>query len=154
SRIDAIVLEFLKAEEAGKHFDCAHELAANPDLANDLAPFFDDYLRRPLQPDRGTDIYISPAETDFNSSGAPLATRAGRIEIHSKIASGGMGDVLLGRDPEIDREVAVKVLRAKHRSNPELVHRFITEAKINGRLQHPGIAPIYDMGKLDDNSPY
>jgi serine/threonine-protein kinase len=155
SRIDAIVLDFLKAEEAGRPFDRAAVLAANPDLADDLASFFAVGHRiAPVQRDGDTGVYTSKADTDPSKSASPLPQCAGRIQIHGRIDGGGMGDVLLGHDPEIDREVAVKVLLAKHRGDPQLVGRFITEAKINGRLQHPGIAPIYEMGKLDDGSPY
>jgi tetratricopeptide (TPR) repeat protein/tRNA A-37 threonylcarbamoyl transferase component Bud32 len=154
SRIDGIVLEFLKAEEAGRQFDCAAALGANPDLAEDLAAFFSDHYHQPAQRELGTAIHVSAGDTDTGGPESPLPEFAGRIKIQGKIAGGGMGDVLRGHDPEIDREVAVKVLLLKHRRSPELVRRFTTEAKINGRLQHPGIAPIYDMGKLEDGSPF
>jgi serine/threonine-protein kinase len=65
-----------------------------------------------------------------------------------------MGVVLRGRDHDLGREVAVKVLREDHCGRPELVRRFIEEAQICGQLQHPGVVPVYEMGCLGDDRPY
>ena len=61
-----------------------------------------------------------------------------------------MGVVLKGRDEDLGRDLAVKVLLEKHRANPELVRRFVEEAQIGGQLQHPGIVPVYELGQLPD----
>ena len=61
-----------------------------------------------------------------------------------------MGVVLKGRDVDLGRDVAVKVLLEKHRDNPEMVRRFVEEAQIGGQLQHPGIVPVYELGRLPD----
>jgi serine/threonine-protein kinase len=79
---------------------------------------------------------------------------AGRYPILGEIAHGGMGVVLKGRDPDLGRELALKVLRDHHRHRPDLVHRFIEEAQICGQLQHPGIVPIYELGMLSDHRPF
>src|SRR6185295_1896250 len=55
---------------------------------------------------------------------------AGRYQLHGEIARGGMGIVLKGRDVDLGREVAVKVLLEKHRDSPEMIHRFVEEAQI------------------------
>jgi serine/threonine-protein kinase len=65
-----------------------------------------------------------------------------------------MGAVLRGRDTELGREIAVKVLLETHAGRTELVQRFVEEAQIAGQLQHPGVAPIYDMGKEAGKRPY
>ena len=79
-----------------------------------------------------------------------LARDAGRYHLLGEIARGGMGVVLKGRDEDLGRDLAVKVLLEKHRSNPELVRRFVEEAQIGGQLQHPGIVPVYELGQLPD----
>jgi serine/threonine-protein kinase len=61
-----------------------------------------------------------------------------------------MGIILKGRDVDVGRDVAVKVLLEKHRDNPEMVRRFVEEAQIAGQLQHPGIVPVYELGRLPD----
>jgi hypothetical protein len=61
-----------------------------------------------------------------------------------------MGVVLKGRDVDLGRDVAVKVLLERHLDKPEMVRRFIEEAQIGGQLQHPGIVPVYELGRLPD----
>jgi serine/threonine-protein kinase len=77
-----------------------------------------------------------------------------RLQLFGEIARGGMGAVLKGRDPDLGRDLAVKVLLDAHRDNPELVLRFIEEAQISGQLQHPGVVPVYELGEFADSRPY
>jgi serine/threonine-protein kinase len=74
--------------------------------------------------------------------------------LYGEIARGGMGAVLKGRDPTLGRDLAVKVLLEAHRDNPELVGRFLEEAQIGGQLQHPGVVPVYELGRFDDHRPF
>src|SRR5262249_26677864 len=62
--------------------------------------------------------------------------------------------ILRGRDLRLGRELAVKVLLDAHRGDPSLLRRFQEEAQIGGQLQHPGVVPVYDLGRLADGSPY
>jgi eukaryotic-like serine/threonine-protein kinase len=82
------------------------------------------------------------------------AVPGGRYQLHGEIARGGMGAVLKGRDTDLGREVAVKVLLETHQGKTELLQRFVEEAQIGGQLQHPGIVPVYDLGQLPDRRPY
>ena len=84
---------------------------------------------------------------------APPA-RAGRYQLVGAIGRGGMGEVLLAHDPELNRPLAVKVMLAEHRGCPELERRFWEEAQIMGQLQHPGVAPIHEAGRLADGRPF
>lgn len=70
------------------------------------------------------------------------------------LGRGGMGEVRRVRDVLLDRVVAMKILRADHTSNAERVHAFEAEARTSSRLQHEGVVPIYDLGRLDDGRPY
>jgi serine/threonine-protein kinase len=79
---------------------------------------------------------------------------AGRVRLLGEIARGGMGCVLRGHDPEMQRELAVKVILPEHRDNPELLRRFVGEARLAGQLQHPGIMPVYDLGQMADGRPF
>ena len=74
--------------------------------------------------------------------------------IEGEIDRGGMGLVLRGRDPVLERELAFKVLRSTLKDKPEAVRRFIFEAQITGQLQHPGIAPVHRLGRCEDGRPY
>jgi serine/threonine protein kinase len=76
-------------------------------------------------------------------------TCLGRYEIHSKIGSGGMGEVYLAKDTMLERTVALKMLRAEVASDEERMRRFVQEAKAAAALNHPNIAHIYDIGEVD-----
>jgi serine/threonine-protein kinase len=78
----------------------------------------------------------------------------GRLQLHGEIARGGMGAILKGRDTDLGRDIAVKVLLETHQGKTELVQRFVEEAQIAGQLQHPGIAPVYELGVFADYRPY
>jgi eukaryotic-like serine/threonine-protein kinase len=77
-----------------------------------------------------------------------------RYRIDGEIARGGMGAILKGRDPDLGRDVAIKVLREDLRDNDDLVRRFVEEAQIGGQLQHPGVVPIYELGTFADQRPF
>jgi serine/threonine-protein kinase len=77
-----------------------------------------------------------------------------RYQIAGEIAKGGVGAVYKGRDRDLGRDVAVKVLRRKHAGSAEVLQRFVEEAQIGGQLQHPGIVPVYSLGLQPDGRPY
>ncbi len=80
--------------------------------------------------------------------------RSIRYRIDGEIARGGMGAIFKGHDPDLGREVALKVLRDDHTNNRDMVRRFVEEAQIGGQLQHPGIVPIYELGAFADRRPF
>jgi serine/threonine-protein kinase len=85
------------------------------------------------------------------SDAMPPPEQAGdRYQLTGEIARGGMGAVLRGRDVDLGRDLAVKVLLEKYATRPEVARRFIEEAQIGGQLQHPGVVPVYDLGRFGD----
>ena len=90
-----------------------------------------------------------PAPEEALAAGGP-----GRYHVLGEIARGGMGIVLKGRDPDLGRDVAMKVLHPGHAGNPAMIRRFIEEAQIGGQLQHPGILPVYELGLDAGLRPY
>jgi serine/threonine-protein kinase len=77
----------------------------------------------------------------------------GRYQLTDEIARGTMAVVLRGRDLDLGRDMAVKVLREEYANRQEVARRFIAEAQIHGQLQHPGIVPVYDIGRFG-NRPF
>src|SRR3954471_17945738 len=69
------------------------------------------------------------------------------------IGRGGMGEVLLAHDEVIGREVAIKRMRRAD-PDPDAETRFVREAKIQARLQHPSIVPVHELGRDADGRPY
>jgi eukaryotic-like serine/threonine-protein kinase len=80
----------------------------------------------------------------------PKADVGDRYQLSGEIARGGMGAVLRGRDVDLGRDLAVKVLLERHANRPDVAQRFIEEAQIGGQLQHPGVVPVYDIGRFGD----
>jgi serine/threonine-protein kinase len=98
----------------------------------------------------------SPASTTPDpprDAAVPPAAARG-CELLEEIGKGGIGVVHRGRDRGLRRELAVKLLRDEHRDNPDLRRRFVEEAQIGGQLQHPGVAPVYELGEFPDGRPY
>lgn len=79
---------------------------------------------------------------------------AERYIVLEEIGRGGVGVIHRGWDTQLNREVAVKVLRKELLSKPEAVRRFMNEAIITSRLQHPGIVPVHEFGITADQRPY
>ncbi|MBN9521636.1 protein kinase [bacterium] len=84
---------------------------------------------------------------------APLPQHIGNYRILRELGSGGMGTVYEAEQDNPRRAVALKVIRPGV-STPGLVRRFTHEAQILGRLQHPGIAQVYEAGLTADGQPY
>ena len=79
--------------------------------------------------------------------------RVGSYEIVSLIGSGAMGEVYRARDERLRREIAIKVLPAAFAKDAERMRRFELEAQAAGRLNHPNVLAIYDVG-MHEGSPY
>ena len=83
---------------------------------------------------------------------ASIPSRIGNFEVLSQLGSGGMGTVYLGRDPELGRQVAIKVIREEVRDQ-EVLDRFFREARAAAALRHPNIITVYASGQ-HDHQPY
>lgn len=101
-------------------------------------------------------LCASGEPADGKSSAEPSVPPliAMRYLLTSEIARGGMGEIYLARDLQLRREVAVKVLLARHAPHPEFALRFLEEARITGDLQHPGVVSVHEVGECADGRPY
>src|SRR5262249_5530026 len=62
--------------------------------------------------------------------------------------------VFKGRDADLGRDIAVKVMLEHHRGRADMLQRFVEEAQIGGQLQHPGVVPVYELNQTADRRLY
>ncbi len=133
----------------------AQMLAAEALVESEYAAEGERYIYN--QPQTGTTVIpVKPAETQvvFSGDATIVAARPGRTigryEIIKELGRGSMGTVYLGRDPLINRHVAIKTLRyvdADSKDSFQHKKRFFLEAEAIGKLAHPNILGIYDVGE-------
>jgi serine/threonine-protein kinase len=140
------------------------DITSRHDVTISLAPASSSVLARVAETIGGLPRILL-RDTDPGEEPSPLvqpgsaempapSERPDRYQLFGEIAHGGMGAVLRGRDSDLGRDLAVKVLLESHRDKPDLVRRFIEEAQIGGQLQHPGVVPVYDIGAFADHRPF
>jgi hypothetical protein len=81
----------------------------------------------------------------------PSSTRYRALRL---LGRGGLGEVFVALDEELNREVALKEIQERHRGAGDSVVRFLLEAEVTGRLEHPGVVPVYGLGRYPDGRPY
>jgi eukaryotic-like serine/threonine-protein kinase len=83
-----------------------------------------------------------------------VAGNGQRFRVLRPHARGGLGEVFIALDAELNREVALKQILDHHADDPNSRTRFILEAEITGGLEHPGIVPVYGLGSYGSGRPY
>jgi signal transduction histidine kinase/tRNA A-37 threonylcarbamoyl transferase component Bud32 len=102
---------------------------------------------------RSTHDDADPERTSTFSVGS--ATSDGqRFRVLRPHASGGLGAVFVAHDVELNRDVALKQIHSEHADDPGCRARFLLEAEVTGRLEHPGIVPVYGLGHDRDGRPF
>jgi len=100
--------------------------------------------------------WSEPSLGSSQKSGRETGSRPGknRFRILRAHARGGLGEVFLAKDTELNRDVALKEIQDRHARNPESRSRFLLEAEVTGALEHPGIVPVYGLGQYADGRPF
>ncbi|MGE0400253.1 MAG: serine/threonine-protein kinase, partial [Kofleriaceae bacterium] len=114
---------------------------------DDSDPAHDATLAGPATP-QDTLATMAPS-----SSGRARRLSLQDYNIGDVLGSGGMGEVVVAHDKQIGRDVAIKQLRVEA-PGPDIIARFLREARIQARLEHPAIVPVHQMGTDDRGLPY
>ena len=135
------------------------EMASAASIADGIAPDPPTDLR-----DSGT-IPVDGPETESNietqlviqqrqliETKPGVATATADYELLELLGEGGMGVVYAANQTSIDRQVAIKMLKAKYVEKKKQRDNFLSEAVVTGDLDHPNIVPIYDLGKNQSNA--
>ena len=108
-------------------------------------------ISRAIEARREEPTRAEAAELLLGRSKRPARPRLGRYELERELGKGAMGTVFLGRDPRINRVVAIKAIpivdEFAENDLPEARNRFFREAEMAGRLKHPGIVTVHDAGE-------
>lgn len=157
-RFEAAVTEYLRQREQGQVPDAEHFLRSFPELADRLRQFFADQglfdLRaRDLAPTMSR-LPDQPAtgEKSLGSTAKDIPASVGRFLIREWLGEGAFGVVYRAVDPQLDREVALKVAKPASLTSSERVERFLREGKAAAQLRHPHIVPVFEAGR--DGSSY
>ena len=84
----------------------------------------------------------------------PSSTPGERFQLIRQHARGGIGQVWLAHDGELQRDVAVKEIQPRYAESESQRARFVLEAEITGNLEHPGIVPVYSLGRNAEGRPF
>jgi len=101
------------------------------------------------EPPPETSIELEPDEDLASDMDRMKRYRAGEV-----IGRGGMGEVRVAHDRRVGRSVALKVLLERAKERPDAARRFVREARVQGRLEHPSIVPVYDLGTDESGRPF
>jgi hypothetical protein len=146
---DATTLPELIAAE----FRQRQDLGQQPTLSEYLERFpqyRDQLLHTPLADSAATEHHVLGS----GRKDTTLPVLEGRYRVDRFLAQGGMGAVYRILDADFHRPLALKVLQESFNGQAHLEERFLREARLTGQLQHPGIPPVQEMGRLPDGRPY
>jgi serine/threonine protein kinase/formylglycine-generating enzyme required for sulfatase activity len=161
---ETLLADFIARQLAGESVDFDSFCAQHDDHASDLRRLRDELLHSQSVADGLIRLYgrrkQAPGPNGRDASHhllAQLAARgeaAGRYEVGDEIARGGMGAILRVRDPDLRRDIAMKILRedkaAARAKDPQassaFVQRFLEEAQVTAQLSHPGVVPVHELG--------
>jgi len=106
--------------------------------------------RRAVAP-RDTQSPDSSTHSESGSAGHPrnLPENFGRYRVIRKLGQGGMGAVYLAEDTQLERQVALKVPHFSSDDGPDILDRFLREAKAAATLHHPNLCAVHDVGQID-----
>ncbi len=147
-QLDELLLRWEQLYQQGESVTAEELCGDTPQLANEL--------EERIQALKSMGVLIdAPKYVDkFSSSPAAVSSNPQqemstqtRYRILRSLAKGGLGEVFVAVDELLGREVALKVIRRPYDDDPHRRQRFLKEAEITSRLEHPGIVPVYGTGR-------
>ena len=137
--LDALLTASERESEGTAFFDCT-----TPRAGDELCPSSGDFI--PI-----SDTFDTTTNEGLIGTAA-AKSHIGRFTLRGRLGAGAFGEVYRAYDPQLDREVALKVAKPAALSTPERKQRFLREAKAAANLRHPNIVPLFDAGEADGHS--
>ena len=125
--------------------------SGGPALASTLA----ETIAGPPADGPGLTQVWADGDGDGNGAGTQSAgSGRQRFRVLNHHARGGLGEVFLAFDHELNREVALKAIQPRHADRVDCRARFLVEAEVTGGLEHPGIVPVYSLSRDEAGRPF
>lgn len=157
-RLRELLLKWEELQEGGEDVSAEALCTDCPELAGALAQRIEALraISPLLSPSEGSAGASAPSpgagerRRDVTRGPATCTSTYRGLTFH---AEGGLGEVFLARGEDLPRDVALKFLKSRRLRDPESRQRFVQEAEITGRLEHPGVVPVYGVGADSDGHP-
>lgn len=155
-QVEELVAEWRRRFERGEYAS-ADELCSDcPELVAEVERRIEEIEHSPAFVTQGAEA--STAVATVIQSEPPEGTRDTLVFQHrfSKLrflARGGLGEIYVADDLELQRDVVLKFIRARHLHRAECQTQFQLEAEVTAKLDHPGVVPVYGIGRTPDGRP-
>lgn len=137
------------ARDAGQHIDLNELCSSYPDLIEQVRSRV--ARLQAIDGRIGSGLAKGAEKDDRSTSQLPIHTKIEELEF---LQRGGLGAVYVGEDVSAHRRVAVKFLHGHLATDPLCRERFLLEAEVTGRLEHPGVIPLYGIGENAEGEPF
>ncbi len=160
TQLSDLLIRWEEMRERGEHPSIEELCAEHPGLSDELRrrvealQVMDPLLQSTLPPAENVDLlstasgFAAAVSSDRKSAACSSTYRDLRFH-----AAGGLGEVFKALGEDLHRDVALKFVKKPKVHDPESRRRFLLEAEITGRLEHPGIVPVYCVGQDDEGHP-
>ena len=158
ARVDALMEQWKSLAEAGTLPSIEELCDSNPELVSEVARRVaalqrpDPHIVETLIP--GSEVrrqMVASAVAAQSPGELDVITRYRDLQFFNK---GGLGEIFSAQEQALQRQVALKFIQDRHADNTDTCTRFITEAEVTARLDHPGVVPVFSLGYTKDNRPF
>jgi serine/threonine-protein kinase len=151
--VDDRIAEWRRRYETGEYLTAAELCTDCPELTEEVERRIDEIERNPIFVTQGVEVNSADAtipETAQPEPAQDTLTFSHRFSKLRFLARGGLGEIYVADDLELQRDVVLKFIRARHRARTECQAQFQLEAEVTAKLDHPGVVPVYGIGRTPD----
>lgn len=155
-QIEELVAEWRRRYERGEYASANELCSGCPELAAEVERRIEEFGHNPAFVTQGAEASTAVATViQSEPPGESHDTLVFQHRFHKLrfLARGGLGEIYVADDLELQRDVVLKFIRARHRHRAECQTQFQLEAEVTAKLDHPGVVPVYGIGRTPDGRP-